>query len=384
MMWYRNMHALLLGLILALAPVAAAVAADATTGSTTSSTTTVTTTTDTTEFSAPVATPMGQGWYAASSTIGQNGWMSRRDPWSDDLAQIRGTARAAVVAASPGSAPGIMASTGSSGGTNRLVTGVAQWVVPDQNFVYEVRFRGLSSSEPFGGAGLMRAVGGETGIGPKEMPRSMAYMNVSGPVDVIRNGQTIASNLPGRILVTQGIRDPQNGRLLNDVRTEDLTFHVFVNGEIPGVNNRWLYVFWPSATIDLRNLSAPVALLPSEMQTARSFFSTSAVAGIRETPSTETTTARLMVVSLRDRYLARSTAELPAGSVDLRIVNDSGMARGFFIQGPGIEQRTRILQPGEQVTLNLTLQPGSYRIASFRTAEPRTEDYTHWDLITVR
>lgn len=293
---------------------------------------------------------------------------------------VQGVARLAAIDAdlNPG-----MAAAGTTVTADRLVTGVAQWMVPEDGTLWEVRLTGLNPMAPLGGAGVMQVVHGETGIGSDRFPRSLAYVAVYGPMDVYRNGERIATGLQGHILATQGIREPQMGRLLEtaSVRPQDIQIHVLVEGEIPGREEDSLYVFWPQATLDLRNLSQPVALLPEEIRTAQSFLQpAAAVAGFRA-PGLPTP---LVIVSLRERFLARSFAQVTPGEVELRVMNESSVPRGFYIQGPGIDQRTRLLGPGETETLRLTLMPGTYRLASFLVATPTQEDYMHWDTIVVQ
>lgn len=361
--------------------------------------------TTTSNFNAPVAVPMGQGWYGAASTVSQDGWMAQAAPWSNNLIGIRGTARVAAidgnsqprtmtVATNRGrvrrgyaaGATGPVGATGPLGTTpsaNKLIAGVAQWMVPADGSLWEVRFTGIDPAALFGGAGVLRVVDGRSGRGMGRFPRTLAYVMVTGPVDVYRNGQQIATGLQGHIMATQGIRSATNGHLLRraNEHPEDIQLHLLVTGAIPGRTQNSLYVFWPNATLDLRNLSNPVALLPSEVQTAMSYMTPqAAVAGYQ---GTESAVVPLLLVSLRDRFLARSIGELPAGDVDLTVVNDSTVPQGFYIQGPGIDQHTQRLAPGDQTTMRVHLMPGTYRIAAFAVANPTTADYYHWDVVNV-
>ncbi|MBI3947880.1 MAG: hypothetical protein HY321_18310 [Armatimonadetes bacterium] len=335
-------------------------------------------------YNLPVVAPLGQGWYAAASSAGQEAWMARQAPWGDDLVQVQGTARVAAVDREVIGLPGTPAAT--MPGDDQLVTGVAQWMVPEERALYEVRFTRLDLDAPFRGAGVMRAVHGDTGRGDSEFPRTLAYLAIYGPVDVFRNGQRIATNLDGHLMVTQGIRAPETHRLLDtaNVRPEDIELHVMVQGDIPGRNQDALYVYWPMATLDLRNLSAPVALLPEEMRTAQSLFGTPAVAGFREGALAVPTT-RYFSIALRDEVLGTSAAEFPAGPVEVNITNHSRFRQAFLIEGPGIEERTPMLAPGETATLRLTLQPGTYRLASYMVSTPRTRyDFIARETLVVR
>lgn len=385
---YLHKPLLALAFALALGVAPAVVRADETTEAGAAASQSAATTSDLRTFNLPVATPIGTGWYAAASTLGQSGMMARAEPWSNDLMPVRGTARVAIIDGQP--QPGVTMAGNNpdtpSGGPDRLVTSVAQWLVPEENALWEVRLTSLRPEAPFSGAGVMRLVDGETGQGSERFPRSLAYIALFGPADIFRNGQRIATGLNGRVVVTQGVRTPETGRLLDtpNVRPDAIEYHVMVEGSIPGRERDSLYVYWPSATLDLRNLSTPVALLPAEMQVARSFFGESAVAGFREdTPEPLPALTPLLIVSLRDRFLARSTPSLRAGAVELRVTNDSGRAQGFAIEGPGVSERTQILQPGEQATLSLNLQAGTYQIAAFNEPDPKAAELIHRDTITV-
>jgi hypothetical protein len=381
MKWQEIVYRLSIALAVAVAAVLPAYAQ----GDGTTATATPAAAEQSTAFHLPSVTPMGQGWYGAASTTTENAMMAQGDPWSNDLVPVRALARLAIIDGDP--APTMTATTASRG-PDRLVTGVAQWMNPSDNSLYEIRFTGIDTTGPLDGAGVFRVIHGETGIGTDRFPRTLAYAALFGPVQVFRNGQMIASNLQGQMMVTQGIRTPDTGRLLDtaNVRAGDLQLHLIVQGQIPGRNQDMLYLFWPSATVDIRNLGTPVALLPQEIQTARGYFTEGAVAGYREpaTPGAAPPAAPRLLISLRDRFLARSTPELSAGDAELSITNDSSVARGFFIQGPGVEQRTRLLNPGESTTLTIRLSPGTYRLASFTVATPEADDYMHMDTITVR
>jgi len=364
-------------------PAETAPAPTTTTQETTTTTTTTTTTADVRAMNLPVATPIGKGWYGAGSTMGENGWMATAAPWSNDLTPIRGAGRVAAIGSGP--IPGGMAPTAAAqeGVTPRFIAGAAQWTVPAENATYEVRLAGTDPNAPFGGAGIMRVEYGDTGIDAPQFPRALSYVALYGPADVYRNGKRVATGLHGHIMVTQGIRTPDTGQLLDtpNVNPQAIEYHVLVQGNIPGRRENSLYAFWPAATLDLRNLSAPVALLPSEIRLAQSYFTpTEAVAGTRES-----LTVPVLMISLQDRFLARSTPTLPAGEVELRVVNNASKPQGLYIKGPGIEQRTERLKPGEETTLRLRLQPGTYRLAAFTVANPRrTRDYMHWDSVTAQ
>ena len=62
-------------------------------------------------------------------------------------------------------------------------------------------------------------------------------------------------------------------------------------------------------------------------------------------------------------YRIDMPASIPAGPTTFSITNSGAEAHGFEVEGQGIEQALAAdLQPGGSATLDVTLQPGTYRV----------------------
>ncbi len=57
-----------------------------------------------------------------------------------------------------------------------------------------------------------------------------------------------------------------------------------------------------------------------------------------------------------------SDATVRTGPVTFTVANEGSVPHAFEIEGPGLERETALIQPGENATLTLTLQPGTYRV----------------------
>ena len=57
-----------------------------------------------------------------------------------------------------------------------------------------------------------------------------------------------------------------------------------------------------------------------------------------------------------------SQATIAAGSVTFTITNAGSIPHAFEVEGEGIEQETKLIQPGSAATLTLTLKPGTYEV----------------------
>lgn len=62
-------------------------------------------------------------------------------------------------------------------------------------------------------------------------------------------------------------------------------------------------------------------------------------------------------------YAVAMSQTLPAGPTVFHIRNEGQKSHSFKIEGPGIDgSRAAILRPGETSDLQITLQPGDYRV----------------------
>ena len=57
-----------------------------------------------------------------------------------------------------------------------------------------------------------------------------------------------------------------------------------------------------------------------------------------------------------------SEATVSAGTVRFTATNAGSVPHALEIEGPGVEQKTALIQPGSSATLTLTLRPGSYEV----------------------
>jgi len=57
-----------------------------------------------------------------------------------------------------------------------------------------------------------------------------------------------------------------------------------------------------------------------------------------------------------------SEVTIAAGPVTFTISNAGSIPHGFEVEGEGIEQETKVIQPGATATLTLTLKPGTYEV----------------------
>jgi plastocyanin len=61
-----------------------------------------------------------------------------------------------------------------------------------------------------------------------------------------------------------------------------------------------------------------------------------------------------------DFGFALNASQVRAGKVAFLVKNDGTMPHDFVIQGPGVDQKTGMLQPGHSVLLTVGLKPGIY------------------------
>jgi len=66
-------------------------------------------------------------------------------------------------------------------------------------------------------------------------------------------------------------------------------------------------------------------------------------------------------ISETEFALDPSDATVAAGPVSIDVSNDGGTVHNLEVEGDGIEEITSDLQPGDSETLELELEPGTYR-----------------------
>ena len=57
-------------------------------------------------------------------------------------------------------------------------------------------------------------------------------------------------------------------------------------------------------------------------------------------------------------------ASVPSGKTTFQVINDGTAAHGFQIEGPSGDQQVPTVEPGQKASLQMVLDPGTYRILS--------------------
>jgi iron uptake system component EfeO len=57
-------------------------------------------------------------------------------------------------------------------------------------------------------------------------------------------------------------------------------------------------------------------------------------------------------------------ASVPAGNTTFEVINDGTAVHGFQIEGPGGDKQVPTVEPGKTASLQINLDPGTYRILS--------------------
>jgi uncharacterized cupredoxin-like copper-binding protein len=78
-------------------------------------------------------------------------------------------------------------------------------------------------------------------------------------------------------------------------------------------------------------------------------------------PSSDTSAAKTVNVSLTEYKIGLDTSTFTAGTYTFTASNDGKYPHGFQIDGPGVQDKgSGTIQPGDTGTLTVTLQKGSY------------------------
>jgi plastocyanin len=64
---------------------------------------------------------------------------------------------------------------------------------------------------------------------------------------------------------------------------------------------------------------------------------------------------------LEEFAIKLDNTQAKAGDIKLIIRNEGNMPHDFALSGEGLGEKTPMLQPGESATLEVRLQPGSYK-----------------------
>jgi len=57
-------------------------------------------------------------------------------------------------------------------------------------------------------------------------------------------------------------------------------------------------------------------------------------------------------------------ASVPSGKTTFQVINDGAAVHGFEIEGPSGDKQVPTVAPGQRASLNIILDPGTYRILS--------------------
>src|SRR5678815_3916491 len=69
-----------------------------------------------------------------------------------------------------------------------------------------------------------------------------------------------------------------------------------------------------------------------------------------------------VIVKLSEWKVDLSQSTVTAGTVTFTVANTGTVPHAFEVEGQGIEQETKVIQPGSSATLTLTLKPGNYDV----------------------
>src|SRR6185436_4298152 len=69
-----------------------------------------------------------------------------------------------------------------------------------------------------------------------------------------------------------------------------------------------------------------------------------------------------VIVKLSEWKVGLSQSTVTAGTVTFTVANTGTVPHAFEVEGQGIEQETKVIQPGSSATLTLTLKPGNYDV----------------------
>jgi uncharacterized cupredoxin-like copper-binding protein len=85
--------------------------------------------------------------------------------------------------------------------------------------------------------------------------------------------------------------------------------------------------------------------------------------GDDEAEPSSTAPRQTITITATDFALAPRSVDLDeSGTYAFEVVNEGEVAHALEVEGEGIEEETKTLQPGEQATLTVDLESGSYEL----------------------
>lgn len=305
--------------------------------------------TSTSAMSSIGVSQLGGPGSATASSLTQDAFLVKGDPSSNDVSMIHGIVSLGVHSAGGLSSP-------SAG----IDYGIAKLLDPSDNSSYEIRLTGIDDSPDikYGGVALLKPIFGSTGIGPSNIPQTVAYVAAFGKANILKNGVQIASNVPLHIVVTPGLRDA-SGQMLSNVDFGARQIFLHVPGPVSGLPDSSLTVGWNSASLDLKDVGGQPLTGPQiAMATVPGFMT--AVAGVTaEVPT------NALKLSLRNAgFKTFAPLNFTSGFTTITIVNNSIRPRGVIIKakdviGTEMVRYTPVLRPGQSYKFSTYLGPGT-------------------------
>lgn len=250
---------------------------------------------------------------------------------------------------------------------------VSRFTYPCNGSQYVVRFTCVAppgtTTQNFGGVGILQPVFGSTGVGWVDFPRTLAYVAVFGSATITKDGATIADSQPATAMVTQAIHD-MSQKLMTDADPTRREVHLLVPGStvsggtaVSGFPSGGFYIYWPDAAVDIRS---GAVTLKDVAPAATPAITT----GRGPAPG------QLMgniPISLTDDGIKKDVGEAPAGLWDVTVTNNSSRCRGLIVSGIDIccspyNRFTKLLTPGQSQTFRFFFATGKVTMKDFLDA----------------